>query len=281
MDQRVELAQAPVERGVAVLVPHAVEPDGPHLAVLGEQLGELRLHEVEIGVGVLLFRGAARAEARAAARSVLAPPVDERVVEVEADALAVALVRQLLHHVAGEGGRLDDVVGRLRRAEHREALVVARGEADVAGARLAEGRDPLARVEACGIEARGELLVLAVVEVGVGHVPLALPEHGVEPPMEEDAEAAVGELLPRGEVLGCGSVAGLRREAAQAAERGQKGGDSFHFEGLGLSVSCKDMRISRNMKAEALIIACAGACLPARPSTCPIGSARRPPSPRR
>ena len=61
VNQRVELVEPPVEVGVAVLVPDAVEPDGPHLAVVGQQLGELRLHEGEVAVGVLRPFGASRA----------------------------------------------------------------------------------------------------------------------------------------------------------------------------------------------------------------------------
>ena len=73
--------------------------------------------------------------------------------------------------------------------------------------------------------ASGELFVFAVVQVEVGHRPLALRQHGVEPPVEEDAETGVGELLPRGKVFRSRTVAGLgcgrereQRGAAQGAE---------------------------------------------------------------
>ena len=144
---------------------------------------------------------------------------------MDADALTVALVAELLQHVAGKGRRVDDVVGRLRGVEHRESVVVARREADVARPAFADGRHPGLGVESGRIEASGELFVFAVVQVEVGHRPLALRQHGVEPPVEEDAETGVGELLPRGKVFRSRTVAGLgcgrereQRGAAQGAE---------------------------------------------------------------
>ena len=221
VDQSVQFVQAPVEPGIFVLVPHAVEPDCPHRAVLREQLGELRLHEVEIGLRILLFGRTSRAAPRAAARGVLPPPVDERIVEMDAQTLPAALFGQLLHHVASERRGVRDVVGRLRRAEHRESVVVARREADVAGSCLAEGRHPRLCVECRRTERPGELLVFVVVDVLVGHHPFALSEQGVETPVEEDAEPSIGESLPCGEVLGrrlvgglCGRVRGEQRGAA-------------------------------------------------------------------
>ena len=213
-----------------VLIPHAVEPDRPDRAVLREQLRELGLHEVEVGVGILPLGRASRTEARAAARGILAPPVDERVVEVHAQPLPVALFGQLAHDVAGEGRGLDDVVGRLRRAEHREAVVVARREADVARSGLAEGRDPRRGVEGGGVEGPGELLVFAVVDVEIGHHPLALTHQGVEPPVDEDAEAVVGEPGAGGEVLGSGHIARLCR-SRHCEECGAAEQDEF-FHGL-------------------------------------------------
>src|SRR5262252_9464426 len=52
MNQRICSLEAPV--GLR-LVPHAVEPDAGHVAVVGEEFGQLRIHEVEVAVEVAAF----------------------------------------------------------------------------------------------------------------------------------------------------------------------------------------------------------------------------------
>lgn len=98
------------------------------------------------------------------------------------------------------------VVGRGRAAPKREAVVVARGDADVAGAGVLEGLHPGAGVEADGIKGRREFAVFAVVEVLVRHDPFALSEHAVEAEMQENAELMVGERFAGFQVFGRGRI---------------------------------------------------------------------------
>ena len=102
--------QLPVEIGVLVLVPYAVKPDGIYFSVVGEEFGELVVHERIVALPVALRVGTTRSSACSSPYSVLAPPVDVRVIEVESDALLVAFVGQFLHDVALEGCCIDDVV---------------------------------------------------------------------------------------------------------------------------------------------------------------------------
>ena len=49
VDERVLLVQLPVKGGrVGVVLPLAVKPDGAHGAVVGQQLGQLVVHELVI-----------------------------------------------------------------------------------------------------------------------------------------------------------------------------------------------------------------------------------------
>ena len=187
--------------GVDVLVPHAVEPDGADGAVAGEQLGELAVHEGAVVVPAA-FAGATGAEAGAATGEVIvAAPVEVRIVEVQPDAVSGAGVGQLTDHVAAEGRGLDDVEVRLAGGEHGEAVVVARGDADVLRAGVGHGLDPAIGVEGGGIEAAGQPRVLVAVDVAVVHHPFAVAGHRVEPPVNEDAEAIAAERLARLEIL--------------------------------------------------------------------------------
>ena len=195
MDEVVLRAQLPVEgRGVAVVVPYAVEPDGADFPVAREQLGQLCVHKRLVLLPILLIRGSSGAFSRASERVVGSSPVEVRVVEVQGDAVSLAGLAQLLENVALEGCRLDGVVVAGRRVPQRETVVVARGDGDVLRAASLDGLDPLVGVEQRGIERGGEFRILLIVDVAVLHHPFALSEHRVEAPVQEDAEFLVLKL---------------------------------------------------------------------------------------
>ena len=145
MDQPVGAVEAPV--GV-LAIPPAIEPDPRHRTVVGEQLGELGVHVVEVLVEVAVL-GAVSVTSGAAAREVVGVmPVELRVVEEQLDPLLAALLGQLLEHVALVGRALDDVPIAHLRVEHGEAIVVLAGDGDVFHARGLGQRHPLGGVEA-------------------------------------------------------------------------------------------------------------------------------------
>src|SRR5262245_38782520 len=88
MNERVGLIEPPVCVG---LVPHTIEPDAAKWAVVGQQLGELAVHEVEIPRPLSAIRSSSRF-ARPSARPVISVmPVELRVVEEKFDSLPTAL----------------------------------------------------------------------------------------------------------------------------------------------------------------------------------------------
>lgn len=147
---------------------------------------------------------------------------------MQPDTLLAASLRQFAQHIAAERGGIDDIVVGKSGIEHGESLVVARGEADVARARRLDRTHPLPRVEACGTEAARKLGVLLVIEVFVGHGPLAGSQHAVKAPMEEYPEAVVAERLARPQVVGRGNVSGLRMGGRSEAASAEQGKQSFH-----------------------------------------------------
>ena len=205
VNERVLLREAPGgvghAVGVDVLVPHAVEPDGADGAVASEQLRQLAVHEGAIVVPATFTRAAGAEAGAATGEVVVAAPVEVRIVEMEPDAVSGAGVGQLTDHIAAEGRGLDDVEVRLAGGEHREAVVVARGDADVLRAGVGHGLHPAVGIEGGGIEAAGQPRVLVAVDVAVVHHPFAIAGHRVEPPVNEDAEAIAAERLARLEIL--------------------------------------------------------------------------------
>ena len=193
VDVVVEVAEPPVEAGRPVVVPLAVEPDAMDGPVARQELGDLVRHEGE--VGVVVVRGGA-------ARIVRSPPVQERIVEAEREALLGAGLRELRERVAPERRRVDDVVVRLRGVEHREAVVVARCDRDVARAGALERAGPGAGVEVRRVELRRLRLVVRERHVRLAQVPLALAPDGVDAPVDEDAEAPLRERLAGVDALG-------------------------------------------------------------------------------
>ena len=215
VDVVVEVAEPPVEAGRSVVVPLAVEPDAVHRPVAREELRDLVRHEGE--VGVVVVRGGA-------ARIVRSPPVQERIVEAEREALLGAGLRELLERVAAERRRVDDVVVRLRGVEHGEAVVVARRDRDVARAGPLERLRPGAGVEVRRVELGGLRLVVRERHVRLAQVPLALAPDGVDAPVDEDAEAPLRERLAGVDALGGDG----RADGAGGEEEEEAGKDSFH-----------------------------------------------------
>ena len=198
VDEPVLLVESPVEgRGVAVVVPPAVEPDAVHAPVVGQQFGELLLHKLEIPIVVLPVGGASRPFSRAPERIVGPLPVEVAIIKMQRQPLFVASVGQIGQHVVGVGRAVDDVVGGSGRLEHGEAVVVTRGECDILRPSILEGLHPFVGIELRRIEAVGQMAVFLIVDVAVVHHPFALSQHGVDAPMEEDAEFLVLKLLLR------------------------------------------------------------------------------------
>ena len=120
VDESVLLVELPVEWGwILVTVPLSVEPDGADFTIVCEQLGQLLIHEVIICRPVLVLPNTADDLLAGTSHWVLvARPVNVRVVEVQLDALLVALVGKLLEHVAAEWCGVNDVVFALLCVPH-------------------------------------------------------------------------------------------------------------------------------------------------------------------
>ena len=194
VDKAVLLVETPVKLGVVLLVPVAVKPDGTDGAIVGEQLGELMLHESEVGVIVVLVLGLADTHTAPSLRIVGARPVYVRIVEVELDAILLTGISELFEHIAVEGSTIDDVIVIGRCLEHREAIVMTGGKGDVAGTGGLERLDPFLGVELGGIETVGQVGIFLIINVAVTHHPLAVAEHGVESPVDVDAKLVVLEF---------------------------------------------------------------------------------------
>src|SRR5579862_2945476 len=152
-------AYARSSRQSAAGFPDAVEPNASYRTVVGEQLGELPIQEIEITIPVAAL-GSARELARVAAWKVIrVMPVELRVIEEQFQSLKPAFIGELFHGIAMERRPIDDVVRRGFGGEHRESVVMPRGDGDVSNAGGLCRRDPLARVEFHGVECRREPLV--------------------------------------------------------------------------------------------------------------------------
>ena len=222
------------KRWPAIAGHHArrVEPDERDGAVAGQQLAHLRLRlAAQVLVVVFLVVGAEVPGVAGAVR--LVPVLRLRVVEAEADAALRAGVGELLEHVALERRGVDDVVGAGLRLEHREAVVMLRGDHDVFHARVLRELHPRVGVELHRVELRRELLVLAHGDLRAVHDPLAeaeralaLPFAGwnrVEAPVDEEAVLGVAEPLEAFLLGGIRSGGrGLRASSGDGADPQQR-----------------------------------------------------------
>ena len=211
VDEGILLGQLPVEVGVFLVVPPSVKPDGTNLTIVGKQLGQLVVHKLVIALPVALGAGSAGSSSGASPGVVLAIPVQMRVVEMEGDALAMTLVGEFLENVTLEGSAVYNIIIAVLGLEHRETLVMTSGEADVLGTRRLDSADPLGSVKLSGVETFSELRILMIVQVLVGHSPLASGKHTVEPPVEEDTKAHVAEFLSGLQIVCGGFILGACR----------------------------------------------------------------------
>ncbi len=142
-DHGEQVVHPPVLQQVAAA--ETVEPDDVNLAVVGEQFANLIVQELGV-FGVV------------ALQVIRVIPVALRVVHAEPHPSAVAGVREFLHHVTAEG-RAADLVIRVRRAEHREPVVVLGHQHDVLHARVPGDPHPFLRVEPDWVELLVERVV--------------------------------------------------------------------------------------------------------------------------
>src|SRR5579859_3630471 len=106
VNESVGFGEMPVGVG---LIPHAVEPDAPDGAIVGEEFGELAIHVgVEGGVAGTVV-GTAIVPASNAARVVVRiMPVELRIIEEELEALTVAFIGEHFERIFLIGRALDD-----------------------------------------------------------------------------------------------------------------------------------------------------------------------------
>src|SRR2546421_12769566 len=129
-------------------------------------------------------------------------PVELRIVEEKSDALPVALIGELLEHVAMVRRAIYDVPIGAARVEHGEAVVMLTRDGDVAHPGRFRERDPLGGVELRRVEARSQRLVIGDRYLPYIHHPLAVTQHAIDAPVNEQPELRALKPTPRGQVCG-------------------------------------------------------------------------------
>ena len=125
------------------------------------------------------------------------------------DAVALTGVGQFLEHVALEGGGIHNVVVAHLALEHRETVVVARSNRDVARSSILDGTHPLVGIKARGIEPRRQLGILVTVDALIVHHPLAVGQHRINTPVDKNAKFVVLKFLAGLEVFLTGHIGRL------------------------------------------------------------------------
>ena len=96
---------------------------------------------------------------------------------MELDAVPLAGVSKFFQDIALEGRGIDDVVVADIALEHRETVVVARGDGDVTCSCILDGAHPLVGIETRRIKTGRQLGILVAIDVLVEHHPLAIGKH--------------------------------------------------------------------------------------------------------
>ena len=191
----IELRHLPVERNrVALVVPITVEPEGADRGVLGHQLFHLLFHEAEVVVIVWMIALAAGVVAGLAKRVILPDPIQNRIVELEAQAFLMAGVSQIPHHILSPRGRLDDVVVRSLGVEHGKSVMVTGGYRHIARSGILESLHPFLGVVAGRVESGSRVGIFILVQAAELEIPLPLRIGGIYSPMQEYSKAVIDKL---------------------------------------------------------------------------------------
>src|ERR1700693_1436413 len=188
------------------LVPHSVKPHASDLPVVGQQLAQLSVHEIQVRVPVACFwpaRLAARAPARKIVRRM---PIKLRVVKKQLDALLVTFRRKHADHVFAVGSPRHHVPIRQARIKHRESIMMLRSDGDVFHSRGLRQRHPRRRVKLDGIEKSGEFRVVPSVYGTRLHHPFPVAQLAVHSPVNEHPEFCILKPAARFQVGGSRSV---------------------------------------------------------------------------
>ena len=183
------------------MVPIAVKPEGADRGVLGHQLFHLLLHKAKIVVIVRMIALAAGVVAGLAERVILSDPVQNRIIELEAQTFLMAGICEIPHHILSPRGSLDDVVVRSLGVEHRETIVMTGSDCHIAGTCILESLNPFLGVVAGGIESGRRVGIFILVQATKLKVPLPLRIGRIYSPMQEYSEAVVDELAARLQIL--------------------------------------------------------------------------------
>ena len=169
---------------------------------MSEQLGELTPHKLIIMVVVNILAGAACFKSGSTTRIIVAPPVDKRIIQVKPEILAMTLIGKHLYHILAIWSGIHNVIIAFFGLEHRKTLMMPRCETHILRTGILERIDPLLGIERMRIKCICKFLILGIVDIAVGHSPFARCEHGIKPPMDENAKFCVAKLLARSQIVG-------------------------------------------------------------------------------
>ena len=208
MNQAVGAGEMPIR---VRLVPHSVEPDAADLSVIRQQLTQLPVHEIQVGVPVPGIRAARTMPGAPAGKIIGRMPIQLGVVQEQLNALLMAFRRQHPDHVFAVGRARHDIPVRQFRIEHCKSVVVLGSDGDVLHACGLRQRNPRRRVKLDGIEKRRQLRVIGSVDGPRLHDPFAVTQNAVHAPVNEHSELGILEPGARLYVRRSGHVVLLRR----------------------------------------------------------------------
>ena len=176
------------------------------MAVIGQQLLNLRVHEFEVVIVALariLFKVFIGVDYAVELGKVRVVPVQQREVQPDLQPLGAECLHKLAYQIA-PARRIGGLKVGLRAVEQAESVVVLGSQYGVLHARGLGDARPLARVVLDGVELAEVRLVMFVVNALVIAQPLAARGYRVQSPVDEHAESVV---LEPAYALGAGLLA--------------------------------------------------------------------------
>ena len=138
---------------------------------------------------------------------------------MQANPLLMTFIRQFFQYIPPERSGVHNIIIGITGMKHGKALVMPRSETNIFCSGSLDSCHPLGCIEPGRIKSARQFGIFFIIQVIIGHGPFSGCQHAVQPPMEENAEFAVPELLARLQVF-CRRLIRLRPPGR--AEREQK-----------------------------------------------------------
>ena len=134
MNQGILFSQSPVKILVDFpMIPYSVKPDCSDRSIVGEQLCQLVVHKLVIGIPVSMFGTSGIMSGISVRIIILTRPVKMRIIQMQFDSLLLTFLGKFLDDIPLERSCIYNVIIRIAGIKHGESVMMTGCDANILG----------------------------------------------------------------------------------------------------------------------------------------------------